>query len=177
MPKGSVSSAWACTTAMMSGRAAKIAAATKLRPVIHSGSFIGMNVPVWDIADEFGNTNILVTNMDQGRDLAKSLGENSVALMRGHGCVVVGRTLREAVFISIYLELNAGLQMKAMAMGDIKFLTPGEVDTIIGRTSAFTIDRAWEYWCRRADRPVQETEAVVGDVGDTRTSYRSNAFS
>src|SRR5882757_10529773 len=28
-----------------------IAAATKLRPVIHSGSFIGSEVPVWDIAD------------------------------------------------------------------------------------------------------------------------------
>jgi len=48
-----------------------IAAATKLKPVIHSGSFIGPNVPVWDIADKFGATNVLVTNMAQGRDLAK----------------------------------------------------------------------------------------------------------
>ena len=48
-----------------------IAQATPLRPVIHSGSFIGSNVPVWDIADKFGDTNLLVTNMEQGRDLAK----------------------------------------------------------------------------------------------------------
>ena len=48
-----------------------IATGTPLRPVIHSGSFIGANVPVWDIADKFGDTNLLVTNMDQGRDLAK----------------------------------------------------------------------------------------------------------
>ena len=27
-----------------------------LRPVIHSGSFIGAHVPVWDIADKFGDT-------------------------------------------------------------------------------------------------------------------------
>src|SRR5215831_6578059 len=40
-----------------------IAAATKLKPVIHSGSFIGPNVPVWDIADKFGDTNLLVTNV------------------------------------------------------------------------------------------------------------------
>src|SRR6476661_6338969 len=62
-----------------------IAAATKLKPVIHWGSFIGPNVPVWDIADKFGDTNVLVTNMDQGRDLAKVMDGNPVGLMRGHG--------------------------------------------------------------------------------------------
>src|SRR3954469_22228940 len=36
-----------------------------LRPVIHSGSFIGAHVPVWDIADNFGDTNLLVSNTDQ----------------------------------------------------------------------------------------------------------------
>ena len=45
-----------------------------LRPVIHSGAFIGAEVPVWDIADEFGEqTNLLVTNLAQGRDLARHL--------------------------------------------------------------------------------------------------------
>src|SRR6202040_3647094 len=58
-----------------------IAEATKLRPVIHAGSFIGGQVPVWDIADNFGDTNLLVTNMEQGRDLAKCLGGNNVARM------------------------------------------------------------------------------------------------
>ncbi len=51
-----------------------IATGTPLKPVIHSGSFIGPNVPVWDIADKFGDTNLLVTNMEQGRDLAKMHG-------------------------------------------------------------------------------------------------------
>jgi hypothetical protein len=60
-----------------------VADATKLRPVIHSGSFIGTEVPVWDIADNFGDTNLLVSNMEQGRDLAKCLGANNVALTRG----------------------------------------------------------------------------------------------
>src|SRR3954451_7182649 len=62
-----------------------VADATKLRPVIHSGSFIGTEVPVWDIAANFGDTNLLVSNMEQGRDLAKCLGGNNVALMRGNG--------------------------------------------------------------------------------------------
>src|SRR5215831_17652688 len=59
------------------------AAIYEARPDIHSGSFIGANVPVWDIADKFGDTNLLVTNMEQGRDLAKCLADNNVALMRG----------------------------------------------------------------------------------------------
>jgi ribulose-5-phosphate 4-epimerase/fuculose-1-phosphate aldolase len=43
-------------------------AAAPLRPVIHSGSFMGAQVPVWDIADRFGpNTNMLVTGMPAWR--------------------------------------------------------------------------------------------------------------
>jgi hypothetical protein len=59
--------------------------------VIHSGGFIGIEMPVWDIADNFGDTNLLVTNMAQANELAKCLGENSVALMRGHGFASVAR--------------------------------------------------------------------------------------
>ncbi len=84
-----------------------IAQATPLRPVIHSGSFIGANVPVWDIADKFGDTNLLVTNMEQGRDLAKCLADNNVALMRGHGFASAGRSLIEVVRMSVYLPRNA----------------------------------------------------------------------
>src|SRR5205085_10683262 len=62
-----------------------IADATPLRPVIHSGSFIGGEVPVWDIADNFGDTNLLVTNNEQGRDLAKCLGGKNIEMSRGHG--------------------------------------------------------------------------------------------
>src|SRR5499433_657348 len=70
-----------------------IAGATRLRPVIHSGSFIGAEVPVWDIADNFGDTNLLVTNMAQANDLAKCLGGHSVALMRGHGFAAAALSL------------------------------------------------------------------------------------
>ena len=48
--------------------------ATPLRPVVHMASFIGARIPVWDIRDNFGDTNLLVVNMAQGRDLARGLG-------------------------------------------------------------------------------------------------------
>ena len=91
-----------------------------------------------------------------GRDLAKAMGPGRTILMRGHGATVLAPNIRHAVFISVYLEVNAKLQMQAMAMGDIQFLTPGEVDKIIERTGPYTINRAWENWCRRADRPVTD---------------------
>src|SRR5437762_5135143 len=91
-----------------------IAQATPLRPVIHSGSFIGAKVPVWDIADKFGDTNLLVTNMDQGRDLAKCLADNNVALMRGHGFASAGRSLIEVVRLSVYLPRNARADRKSV---------------------------------------------------------------
>src|SRR5438128_5710947 len=78
-----------------------------LRPVIHSGSFIGTHVPVWDIADNFGDTNLLVSNMAQGRDLAHCLGDNNVVLMRGHGFAAAARSLIDVVRLSVYLPRNA----------------------------------------------------------------------
>jgi HCOMODA/2-hydroxy-3-carboxy-muconic semialdehyde decarboxylase len=125
----------------------------KLSPVMHMCASMGVDVPVWDTRTKFGDTNLLVTTMEMGRDLAGTLGERPVALMRGHGCVVAGRSLREVVFISVYLELNANLQMKASALGEITFLTEGEVEAIMATRSSFTFERAWEYWCGRAGRP------------------------
>src|SRR6266702_6267865 len=102
---------------------------TPLRPVIHSGSFIGANVPIWDIADKFGDTNLLVTNMDQGRDLAKCLANNNVALMRGHGFAAAARSLIEVVRMSVYLPRNARALLHAQQWGgEIKYLRHGEID-------------------------------------------------
>ena len=103
-----------------------IASGTPLKPVIHSGSFIGPNVPTWDIADKFGDTNLLVTNMDHGRDLAKTMAGQPVALMRGHGFASAARSLIEVVRVSVYLPRNARALMRAKQLGgEIKYLQAG----------------------------------------------------
>jgi ribulose-5-phosphate 4-epimerase/fuculose-1-phosphate aldolase len=130
-----------------------IAKATPLKPVIHSGSFIGLNVPIWDIADKFGDTDVLVRNMDHGRDLAKCLGGNSVALMRGHGFASAARTLIEVVRLSVYLPRNARALMRAKVLGgEIKFLSQGEIDARNAGYSPYSTEtwRAWEYWANKA---------------------------
>src|SRR5689334_11960205 len=100
----------------------------KLMPLLHRCANIGHQVPIWDSRDNFGDTALLVDSVAMGRDLARTMGAGRTVLMGGHGATILGTTIRQAVFISIYLELNAKLQMQAMAMGEIKFLSAGEVD-------------------------------------------------
>jgi ribulose-5-phosphate 4-epimerase/fuculose-1-phosphate aldolase len=135
---------------------------TKLKPLLHMCASCGHEVPIWDCRDNFGDTTLLVSDMAMGRDLARHLAQRPTTLMRGHGATVVGRSVRHAIFISIYLEVGAKLQMQAMAMtgvtkSEIKFLSEGEVDKITARVNDYTLNRAWENWARRAGREMQIT--------------------
>jgi HCOMODA/2-hydroxy-3-carboxy-muconic semialdehyde decarboxylase len=124
-----------------------------LRPVIHSGAFIGLDVPLWDIADKFGDrTDLLVTNMAQGRDLARALGRNNVALMRGHGFAAGARSLIDVVRLAVYLPRNARVQHKAMQMGELKPLSRGEIESRLAgyAPEGPQTQRAWRYWATRA---------------------------
>jgi HCOMODA/2-hydroxy-3-carboxy-muconic semialdehyde decarboxylase len=128
----------------------------KLKPIMHTCATIGHEVPIWDQRRKFGDTDMLVSNMAMGRDLAKTLGKSRTSLMRGHGCVVVGDNLRATVFTAIYLEVNAKLQMQAEEMGKVKFLSKGEVDKVAAATTGVWFNRTWENWCRHAGRPYRE---------------------
>jgi HCOMODA/2-hydroxy-3-carboxy-muconic semialdehyde decarboxylase len=131
-----------------------VVAGSPLKPIFHMGASIGAEVPVWDSHDRFGDTALLVESMAMGRDLAKAMGSaGTTALMRGHGATVAGRSIRHAVYICVYLEVNARLQQQAMRMGEVKYLTVGEVARVAARTGSYGINRAWENWCRRAGRP------------------------
>ena len=128
--------------------------AAPLRPVIHSGSFMGEQVPVWDIRSRFGDrTNLLVTNVAQGRDLAQALAGNNVVLMRGHGFVSAARSLIEVVRMSVYLPRNARVQLAAARLGgEVKALSRGEIEARAAGYKPYSPEtwRAWEYWATRA---------------------------
>lgn len=118
---------------------------TPLLPIIHTGAAIGRNIPTWDIHDNFGDTDLLVRNMEQGRDLAKTMGQASVVLMRGHGCSVVGSSIKEATLTAVYLQISATVQLQSMSLGDVRYLTPGETDECTNMFySDLSVDRVWE---------------------------------
>jgi len=128
-----------------------ISLTTPMRPVIHTAGVIGRHIPVWDIRDKFGDTNLLVTNAEQGKDLAGRLELNNVVLMSGHGFATAGRSLHEAVRIAVYLAKNARIYLQALSMGKVRLLSDGEVEhTQVGDPDATAMRRAWEYWAKRA---------------------------
>ncbi len=122
-----------------------------LRPLYHMSAFLAGGVPVFDIrAAAGGDTDMLVRTPALGRALAQTLGARPVALMRGHGAVVVGIGLPQVVFRSVYTEVNARLQAQAMALGgSVTYLTPEEARRAEA-SIAGTLGRPWELWKRKA---------------------------
>ncbi len=120
--------------------------------VIHTASACGPDIPVWDSQDKFGDTGLLVTDIDQGNDLAKAMGTNRAVLMRGHGFTAAGRNLAEVLKVAIYLPQNAQVVMDALRLGgEIKTLTPGEIAIRENfGPGGRMIERALEYWARKA---------------------------
>jgi HCOMODA/2-hydroxy-3-carboxy-muconic semialdehyde decarboxylase len=122
-----------------------------LRPVVHTASVIGAEIPVWDIRTRFGDTDMLVRSMEQGRDLAAALAGNTCALIRGHGAVVVGASIERAVLTAIYLEVNANVLLQALSLGAPAALSAGEIArSTEAQFSPLALDRSWEYFCQRA---------------------------
>jgi ribulose-5-phosphate 4-epimerase/fuculose-1-phosphate aldolase len=120
-----------------------------LRAMFHNPAFLAVGVPVWDIRKDFGETSMLVANVALGKSLAETLGDKPVVLMRGHGDVAVGPSVKMAVFRAYYTDVNAKLQAQAIALGgEPNFLTPGEGEKA-DKTNFAVIDRIWNLWRMR----------------------------
>jgi ribulose-5-phosphate 4-epimerase/fuculose-1-phosphate aldolase len=126
---------------------------TPMQPVYHQSTFLYGGVPVWDIRDvpSPDAAAMLVRNRDLGKALAATLGDKSVALMRGHGNVVVGPDVQTAVRYAIYTEVNARLQAIALSIGGggpINYISAEEARARAEAPNDF--GRAWEIWKKRA---------------------------
>ncbi len=120
-------------------------------PVFHLGAVGGIKPPIWDQRDEFGDTNMLVIEPEEGASLARALGRYWMVLMKRHGVTVAGTSVRDCVFRTIYAARNAEYQVQAMSIGQtIISLSPGEAELASAITTKTTgLERAWEYWSMR----------------------------
>jgi ribulose-5-phosphate 4-epimerase/fuculose-1-phosphate aldolase len=102
----------------------------RMRPVFMTADEFGANVPTWDIRTVFGSgTNMLIRNIDQGRDLARAFGrDDRVVLLRGHGFVGAGRSASQLIRMCKALLDNAALQLEASRFGPLKEMTVEEID-------------------------------------------------
>jgi ribulose-5-phosphate 4-epimerase/fuculose-1-phosphate aldolase len=123
-----------------------------LRAMLGTVGDMGTYVPVWDIADKFGDaTDLAVSDMDRARDLAQRLGGYRVVLMRGVGFVATGRTLNDAVKTSVYIPKNARTLAQSLEFGPVTSISQGEVNQRLAiDPESNAMRRGWEYWAREA---------------------------
>ena len=120
-----------------------------LRPIHHMSAFLGAGVPIFEIREAGGVTDMLVRTPALGAALAAKLGDKPVILMRGHGATMVGVSIRHVVYRAIYATMNAALQMEALRLGEPTFLSPEE-SVLAAERNDKAVDRAWELWQREA---------------------------
>ncbi|TDH38403.1 class II aldolase/adducin family protein [Pseudohoeflea suaedae] len=117
-----------------------------LKPVTHMGAFMGEAVPVYEIRDKHGDaTDLFGGGHDVCADIAEALGDQTVVLMARHGVVNVGNSVREVVFRAFYTEQEAKALTAGLSVGNVKYLSPGEVKTA-GKLVGAQIDRGWDHW-------------------------------
>lgn len=120
-----------------------------MRAMYHNAAFLAQGVPVFNIHDKFGATDMLVRNRAIGQALAEALGDKTVILMRAHGNVVTGPTLQIVVFRAIYTEVNARLQQQAIQIGGPIAALDAEEGRLADKVNELIVGRAWDLWKRR----------------------------
>ena len=121
---------------------------TQMRAMFHNAAFIAEGVPVFDISEQFGDTDMLVSDNDKGVALAAIMKGKNVVLMRGHGAVACGGTLQMAVFRAAYTEVNARIQhwTQALADGGPIAALSAEEGALADVPNQAACMRAWSLW-------------------------------
>jgi HCOMODA/2-hydroxy-3-carboxy-muconic semialdehyde decarboxylase len=119
-----------------------------MQAMFHNAAFLAQEPPIFDISDKFGQTDMLVGNIEKGEALADVMGQKDVVMMRAHGSVACGPNLQIAVFRAVYTEVNARIQhmTTALAQGQpISFLSPEE-GQLADKVNQGAGMRAWDLW-------------------------------
>ena len=118
-----------------------------LRVVTQNGMHFADGVPFYDSIE-------LVNSTERGEQLAATMEDKLVVLMRNHGIVTAGRTLAEAIILAIDFEKAAKEHLFSSLFGT----TPSEVPVNIAKkmsNSIFTQQQyglMWDFYCRKLAR-------------------------
>ena len=116
-----------------------------LRAVSSVASFLACGCPVFEIREPGITKGLLVTTIKQGAALAKVLGDKPVALLRGHGNIVVAPDIPRVVHRALYTEVNARQLSTALSFRKpIKYIEPDEM------LDPQRLGGSWEVWKREA---------------------------
>jgi len=113
----------------------------KLRPLHHYGKFLSADgPPVYQAAG-------LVRTVERGEELARTLGDGPVVLLRAHGDTVVGASIEQAIQRTVRLAKLGELAHLALLHGEPQYLSREELETF-SADERFPL-RGWEYFVSR----------------------------
>jgi HCOMODA/2-hydroxy-3-carboxy-muconic semialdehyde decarboxylase len=126
---------------------------TPLRPIYHMAGFMGAaGVPVFDVREVSGPDNdLLIGSPALGQALAARLGQGLVVLIRGHGWVAAGSSVRTAVLHAVYTEIDARAETEALKLGPVTYLNEAEAKKAMMLNDR-QADRPWAIWRAKAMR-------------------------
>lgn len=120
-----------------------------MRAMYHNAAFLAAGVPVFDIREKFGATDIVISTPEKGAALAETLADKPVALLRAHGMVAVGPTLPVAIFRAIFTVISANIQHQTVALGGRIAALDAEEGALADVVNVQTVGRSWDLWKKR----------------------------
>jgi len=105
-------------------------------PVTVQGCLLMDGVPLYAEAG-------LVTTTERGQRLAATIGQKPAAFMRGHGVVIVGKSLERVLYAALILEDEARKAAQAATLGEVGTIGAEEC-------RAFSTEAEWDQRSRRA---------------------------
>jgi len=112
-------------------------------PVHHYGAIFHGTIKVF-------KSQGMVQTRDRAQTIADLLGSGRAILQRGHGTVVVGKDLKEAVLGTIYLEEAAKINFLAEELGEPHYFTTELSEKISVQVfKERSLNKAWEHYAAK----------------------------
>lgn len=114
-----------------------------IRPLHNYSAIFYQGVPLYTGTGQ-------VESAERAAEMIKLLGPARALMLRGHGAVVVGQSIREVCMLALFLEESAKLQAEAMRLGEPMFIARDEAEKIAKRTFKPTsVERAWDHFAAK----------------------------
>lgn len=122
----------------------------ELRPVHHVGAVQVAPVTVYE--DYHAAGGMLIVDDEEGQDIAEALGDDRALVMRGHGPILVGESITEAVLASLKIEYNSMMLYRQASIGEPWYLPEERVRHTAGDMySEKFMEKSLDYYLTKMD--------------------------
>jgi len=105
-----------------------------LRPIFGGYDPQGMRIAIRGVP--MYESSLTLHSVEQVHEMLAVMGESDICVLRGHGVVVVGKTIEEATIKAIKLDHLAQMNLQAAALGNLPSIPQEDVDRFLSRRQA-----------------------------------------